>query len=179
MNIPSVLIFLNYYQENKETTFMLDLNSKKITITQNEKTKEYCKEDVEESVYHLGIYYKNSIDKAGRLPMLASHFGYWDLKFKNGDRYYLTNILHDFIFDEPYYENTNYRFRMFSFINKSNSKEAIELKEFKEKNQIEIFIEKFQSKTESELNEILNNKNSYQKEAFKAAEIIMKNKSVN
>lgn len=178
MNIPSVLIYLNYYFENKGTSFTLDFESKKITITQNGTTKKYTQEDIEESNYHVGIYYKNAIDRAGRIPMLVSDFGYWDVKFKNGDRYFLTNILHDFIHDEPFLENTKYKFRIFAYVNKSESKEAIELKQKLEKNQTEKFVEKFQSKSEAELNEILINKSDYQKEAVKAVEIILKNKNV-
>jgi len=75
-------------------------------------------------------------------------------------------------------DNTKYRFRMFQYINKSDSKEAVELKQVQEKNRTEKFVEKFQSKSESELNEILINKSRYQKEAVKAVEIIMKNKNV-
>ena len=182
MNIPSVLIYLNYYFENKDTSFILDFDSKKIEITQNGMTKTYTINDVSESNYHLGIYYKNAIDRAGRIPMLVSDFGYWDLKFKNGDRYYLTNILHDFIHDTPFLGKTKYRFRMFTYIKKSDSKEALTLKQElerqKEKSLTEKFVEKFKTKSETELNEILANKSKYQKEAVKAVEIVMKNKNV-
>ncbi|MFD2543712.1 hypothetical protein ACFSSB_15375 [Lacinutrix gracilariae] len=182
MNIPSLLIYLNYYFENKGTTFTLDFDSKKIEITQNGKTKTYTINDVSESTYHLGIYYKNAIDRAGRIPMLVSDFGYWDLKFKNGDRYFLTNILHDFIHNDPFFKNTKYRFRMFTYINKSDSKKTVELKQElkrkKEKSQTEKFVEKFKTKSETELNEILTNKSKYQKEAVKAVELILKNKNV-
>ena len=177
-NIPSFLMYLNYYIENKNTSFILDLESKKIKITQKGTSKEYNTNDVDESNYHLGIYYKNAIDGAWRIPMLVSDFGYWDLKFKNGDRYYLTNILHDFTHETPFLSRTEYRFRMFPYINKSSSKKAIELKEIQEKKAVENYVKKFQSKTENELNEILNNKKNYQKEAVKAVEIIMKNKNV-
>ena len=178
MNIPSILMYLNYYFENKNTSFTLDSGSNKITITQNGITKEYDKIDIKESKYHLGIYYKNEIDKAGRIPMLVSDFGYWDLKFENGDRYYLSNILHDFIHDEPFFKDTKYRFRMFTYINKSDFKEATELKQVQEKNAVEKFTEKFESKTESELNEILGNEKKYQKEAIEAAKIVLRNKNV-
>ena len=178
MNIPSVLIYLNYYFENKDTSFTLDFDSKKIEITQNGMTKTYTINDVSESNYHLGIYYKNAIDRAGRIPMLVSDFGYWDLKFKNGDRYYLTNILHDFIHDTPFLGKTKYRFRMFTYINKSDSKQAVELKEKRKKTRIEKFVEQYESKNEKQLIEILDNSKSYQKEAVEAAKIVLKNKNV-
>lgn len=178
MQIPTIIIYLNYYYENRSTSFSLDWKTKQISITQEGVTKNYQKEDIKKSTYHLGIYYKNVIDSAGRIPMLISDFGYWDLEFENGDRYFLTNILHDFIHDQPFIENTKYRFRMFTYVNKSDTKEEVELKKVKEKNLTEKFVEKFQLKSESELKEILNNKSKYQKEAVKAVEIIIKNKSI-
>ena len=42
----------------------------------------------------------------------------------------------------------------------------------------ETFIEKYKTKNEKQLLEILDNKKSYQKEAVRAAEILMKNKNV-
>lgn len=178
MQIPTIIIYLNYYYENRSTSFSLDWKTKQISITQEGVTKNYQKEDIKKSTYHLGIYYKNVIDSAGRIPMLISDFGYWDLEFENGDRYFLTNILHDFIHDQPFIENTKYRFRMFTYVNKSDTKEEVELKKVKEKNLTEKFVEKFQLKSESELKEILNNKSKYQKEAIKAVEIIIKSKSI-
>ena len=177
-NIPAILIYLNYYLENKNTEFTLDYNEEKILITQNGIQKEYSKNDISKSTYHLGIYYKNAIDRAGRIPMLISDFGYWDLQFKNGDRYYLTNILHDFIHDAPKVPKTKYRFRFYPYINKSDSKKAVEFIEKKEKTRIEYFVEKYSEMNIKQLNEILENKSGYQKEAIKAAEIVLKNKNV-
>ena len=179
-NIPSVIIYLNYYFENKNTEFTLDYEHEKISITKDGIKKEYKKNEIEKSTYHLGIYYKNAIDRAGRLPMLISDFGYWDLQFENGDRYYLTNILHDFIHDIPIVPKTKYRFRFYPYINRNDKKRAINLyeKPKKEKTLTETFVEKFKSKNKKQLLEILNNRKSYQKEAVKAAEILMKNKNV-
>ena len=178
MNIPSLLIFLNYYFENKNTSFTLDFDTKKIEITQNGTTKLYTINDVAESNYHLGIYYKNAIDRAGRIPMLISDFGYWDLKFKNGDRYYLTNILHDFIHDTPFLGKTKYRFRMFTYINKSDTEKGIKLKpiKHKQKSRIEKLRIRLSEKSEYELNEIINSNGEYTQEAINVAkELIKKN----
>lgn len=181
MNIPSILLYLNFYFENSSTSFSLNFKSKTITITKNGSTQTYSESDVEESTYHLGIYYKNAIDRAGRIPMLNSDFGYWDLKFINGDRYFLTNILHDFIHDVPFYDNTQYRFRMYTYIKKTDSNKAKDLERMIEDNRdktlIERYVDQYQSKTESELNHMLNNKSNYQKEAIEAAKIVLKNKN--
>ena len=181
-NIPSVFLYLNFYFENKNTSFSLNHNSKTIVITQNGITKTYGESDVKESIYHLGIYYKNAIDKAGRIPMLDSDFGYWEINFKNGDRYFLTNILHDFIHDEPFYNATLYRFRIFSYVKKSDSSKGKDIKNLIEENRdktiTEKFVKRFQTKSELELNEMINNQSKYQKEAIEAVKIVLKSKNV-
>ncbi|MBP0905621.1 hypothetical protein J8H85_17475 [Mariniflexile gromovii] len=179
-NIPAIVIYLNYYRENKNTKFTLDFEEEKIIITKDGIEKEYLKTEIIKSTYHLGIYYKNAIDRAGRLPMLISDFGYWDLQFKNGDRYYLSNILHDFLHEAPQVPKTKYRFRFYPYINKKDTKQAINLNEKpkKEKTLTETFIEKFKTKNDKQLREIIDNKKSYQKEAVEAAEFVLKNKNV-
>ncbi|WP_157724145.1 hypothetical protein [Winogradskyella sediminis] len=177
-NLPNFIIYLDYYKENKNTKINIDTENNSIGIVENGISKQYKITEIKSSIYHLGIYYKNRIDNAMRWKMINSDLAYWDLEFKNGDRYYISNLLVDFLHDNPIVDNTKYRFRMFQYINKSDSKEAVELKQVEEKNRTEKFVEKFQSKSESELNEILNNKSKYQKEAVKAVEIIMKNKNV-
>ncbi|APD06266.1 hypothetical protein UJ101_00728 [Flavobacteriaceae bacterium UJ101] len=177
-NLPNIIIYLNYYRENRYTKINIDTKNNSIGIVKNGISKQYKITEVKSSIYHLGIYYKNRIDNAMRWKMINSDLAYWDLEFKNGDRYYISNLLVDFLHDKPFVDNTKYRFRMFQYINKSDSKEALGLKQVQEKNRTEKFVMKFQSKSESELNEILNNKSKYQKEAVKAVEIIMKNKNV-
>jgi hypothetical protein len=179
-NIPAVVIYLNYYRENRNTKFTLDFNEEKIFITKDGIEKEYLKAEIKQSTYHLGIYYKNAIDRAGRIPMLISDFGYWDLQFKNGDRYFLTNILHDFLHETPKVPKTKYRFRIYPYIKKNDSKQPINLNKRpeKEKTLTEQFIEKFKTKNEKQLLEILDNRKGYQKEAVKAVEILLKRKNV-
>jgi len=177
-NLPNFIIYLDYYKENKNTKIKIDTENNSIEIVKNGKSKQYKITEIKSSIYHLGIYYKNWIDNARRWKMINSDLAYWDLEFNNGDRYYISNLLVDFLHYKPIVDNTKYRFRMFQYINKSDSKEAVELKQVQEKNRTEKFVEKFQSKSESELNEILINKSRYQKEAVKAVEIIMKNKNV-
>jgi hypothetical protein len=177
-NLPNFIIYFNYYRENRNTKIKIDTASDKIGITKNGISKQYKISEIKSSIYHLGVYYRNRIDNAMRWKMINSDLAYWDLEFNNGDRFYISNYLVDFLHDEPIVENTKYRFRMFQYINKSDSKEAIELKQVQEKSRVEKFIDQYQSKNEKQLREILDNKKSYQKEAVEAAEIVMRNKNV-
>ncbi len=183
MSVPTIAIFLNYYFENRNISFSLDWKTKQVSINQNGITKSYEKEDIEKSTYHLGIYYKNAIDGAGRLPIMISDFGYWELEFKNGDKYYLTSILHDFIHDQPFFKNTKYRFRMFTYVNKSDSKEAVELKRIKgqyaTKTRKERLREIYKQKSISELEYIVENEKLYMANARKvASELIQERKTL-
>ena len=175
-NIPAIILLIEYYFENKNTT--LEIDSEFIIINRKGETKRHKISEIETSTYNIGIYYKNAIDNAARWSTIHSEFGYWDVKFENGERYYLSNLLVDFLHQEAFLENTKYRFRLFPYIDKSNSKKAVELKKVQKKSRVEKFVDQFQSKNEKQLQEILDNKKNYQKEAVEAAEIIMKNKNV-
>ena len=180
MNIPFLILYLNYYNTNKRTEFTLNRLENTIQITRENKVKKYSIDKIEKSTYNLGLWYQNGLDKTYRMPLWIADFGYWDLTFENGDRYYLTNLLHDFLLKKPIVENTKYRFRFIPFIDKSTKKEGIEFKEsvFKPKNRIEKLKENYKSKSIDELNDILVNKNKYQKEAVKVAKEILKEKNV-
>lgn len=179
MNIIPVSQYINYYLENRNTSFSVDINSNIITITQNGITKAYDTKEITQSNYHLGIFYRAAIDRQLRLPMLNSGFGYWSLKFNNGDHYYLTNILHDFIHDEPpFIRDTKYRFRLLTYIHKADVEKTDDLKPPKEKTRVEQLVEKYATKSDEELNEILKNQKDYQKEAVAAAALVLKNRAL-
>jgi len=178
-NLPAILLLINYYSQNKKLTLEIDRESDLIQINIKGNSTKYKLSDIQSSIYNVGIYYKNAIDRNSRRSAMHSDFGYWDVEFKNGDRYYISNLLIDFLHEHSFIEKTKYRFRFFPFIDKSESKKGITLnhKRNKEKTPTEKFIEQFKSKNEKQLHEIINNKNSYQKEAVKAATIVLKNKN--
>ncbi|WP_160130462.1 hypothetical protein [Kordia antarctica] len=178
LNLQTIILLIDYYVRNKETIVEIDTASKYITISKKGHFKKYEFSEIETSTYHLGIYYKQAIDNWVREYAIHSDFGYWDLKFKNGDRYYISNLIVDFLHEYAFIKKTKYRFRFFPYINTSNSKKAVKLKRAKEKTNIEKFVEKFQSKNEKQLREILDNKTKYQKDAVKAAEIVLKRKNI-
>ena len=155
-NIPSISMLINYYIQNKETTIEIDTEFDYIKINQSGKSKKYKFSDIETSVYNIGIYYKNAIDNNSRFSAIHSDFGYWDLKFENGDRYYLSNLLVDFLHDKAFIKKTKYRFRFFPYINKLSSKKGIEFKkkQVREKSSVEKFVEQYQSKNEKQLQKI-------------------------
>ena len=175
-NGPAIYLLINYYKNNKKTEFSIDKNSNKISIIENGITKEYPLNEIKYSIYNLGKYWQNAIDKNYRLPTIFSEFGYWDLTFENGDRYYLTTLLQDFLLEEDKVKDTKYRFRLFPYIDKSETEKGIELQpiEYKPKSRTEKLKEIYKGKTNEDLKYIIENKSKYQKEAIEVAEQILK-----
>jgi len=180
LNIPTILIYLNYYFENKNTSLVFDSESEQIKISKNGIIKKYDLNDVESSTYNIGKYYQNALDNVGRWSVLHSDLGYWDLRFKNGDRFFLTNLLCDFLHDKALVKNTKYRFRLFPFIDKTINNKGIEYKPIKTQtiSRKEKLKETYKNKTEEELNYILENKSEFQEEAIIVAEQLLKEKNV-
>ena len=179
-NGPAIYLLINYYRNNKKTEFTIAENSNKISITENGITKEYSLNDIKYSIYNLGKYWQNAIDKNYRIPTIFSDFGYWDLTFENGDRYYLTTLLQDFLLEEDKVKETKYRFRLIPYIDKSETEKGIELKpiEYKPISRTEKLKDSYKGKTIEELKYIIENKSEYQKEAIIVAEQILKEKNV-
>jgi len=179
-NGPAIYLLVNYYKNNKKTEFSINENSNKISITENGISKDYSLNEVKHSIYNLGKYWQNAIDKDYRIPTIFSDFGYWDLTFTNGDRYYLTTLLHDFLLEEDKVKDTKYRFRLIPYIDKSETEKGIELKPIKYKPEIrtEKLRESYKRKTIEELKYIIENKSKYQKESIPVVEQILKEKNV-
>ncbi len=179
-NAPAVFLIWNYYKHNRYTEFEININTNEIIIFEKGISKRYHFDDVEYSVYNLGKYWKNAIDNNFRLPTLFSDFGYWDLTFKNGDRYFLTTLLHNFLLEKDKVKNTTYRFRLIPYIDKKASKEGIELKriKFKPKSRQQKLREIYEQKTIMELEYVVENENLYKEEARKIASEILKEKNV-
>jgi hypothetical protein len=175
-NLPSIIILGEYYRENRNTKVIID--EAEITISKGSITKSYNFSEIESSIYHLGIYYLNRVDNGDRIHLISSDLAYWELGFNNGDRYYISNLVVDFLHDPPIVQNTKFRYRMLQTIDRSNSKVARNLKSTREKERIENLIEKFMHKSESELNDILANPSNYQAEALEAARKVLKYKTV-
>ena len=117
-NIPAIILLIHFYIENKDTKFEIDTESDVIIIEVKGLTKQYKLSEIDKSTYNLGIYHKNSIDNKGRFKMHISDFGYWAIQFNNGDKFYFTNLLHDFLHDKPFIKKTKYNYWFYPIINK-------------------------------------------------------------
>ena len=156
--IPNLILLFAYFRENKETKFTTDYKKNVIEISRNGQIKTYQLAEINSSIYNRNTYSKDSMWQV----FSYADLGYWDLTFKNGDRYYLTSYLID-INKKPLFENTEIKYSIFPSIDKTDPKIAIG----KEKQQIEKRIEKLKlnlmQKSEFELKEIIKSKGKSRK----------------
>ena len=124
------------------------------------------------------MFLENRIDNNGRWKMVNSDFGYWDVQFKDGTEYYLSNLLVDFLHEKPFVENTSFKFTMFPLIDKSTSRFAKQKEKRNKLDRFKYLINLYAEKSEQELKEIINSKNSYQPEAINAAKKVLEEKTL-
>ncbi|CAM1357738.1 hypothetical protein [Tenacibaculum xiamenense] len=155
---PSLWLFVDYYLENRNTTFIYDF--KNITIIKNDKRKDYLYGDIEKSIYHLTHSKKGFY---GGEELLFSDFGYWEVEFKNGDRYFLTNFIHD-IHKRKKGKNTKIKYRVFPYISRKDTVFPLEKKSL---------YQKYEEKSNFELQEILDRPHLYKEEALRIAKLLL------
>lgn len=178
INFPALILLVNYYLENKKTILEIDVESDLFRLTKNGTKKEHKITDIIRSTYILGKYHQNRIDNKGRWKMLNSDFGYWNVQFRDETEYYLSNLLVDFLLKKPFIENTNFKFTMFPFIDKSGSRVEKSKEKRKKIDRLDYLIELYSEKSNQELEEIVNSKNSYQPIAVRAAKKVLEEKTL-
>ncbi|MBU2920516.1 hypothetical protein KO504_04120 [Winogradskyella psychrotolerans] len=172
--LPSFLITIFYLKENYKTNFTIDRNKNIIEIKSGKNLKTYSLDQIESSIYNRQSYQK---DFFWDTFSCYADLGYLDLTFKNNDRYFLSCFLID-ITKEPIFENSKIKYSFLPFIDRTDPKLIMEKAEKQTTKRIEKLKSNYSSKTVTELNEMLNNKSKYQKEAIIAIKETLKNKNV-
>ena len=176
-SLPTVFIAWQYYKENRNTQFSIDYKTKSIYIKHKHKSKTYAFDQIRHSTYHIAIYHRNRLDKRHRREGFLSAFAYWDVEFKNGDRFYLSNILFDAIHAPLLSNISTFRYCLIPYIRKNVMHKGFPKAYYKPKKlSLEAhFRHQFRSKTKAELHYIINHPKSYQKEAVQAAKFLYQN----
>ncbi len=164
---PSVWLFMDYYLENRNTSFIYDF--KNISIIKNGKRKDYLYSDIEKSIYHLTLSKRKGYVYE---ELLFCDFGYWEVEFKNGDRYFLTNLIHD-IHKRKKGKNTKIKYRVFPYISRKDTviKPDIPLEK-------KSLYQKYVEKSNFELQEILDRPHLYREEALRIAKLLLEKRKI-
>ena len=171
---PSLLITLLYLKENFRTSFQFIKKKNIIRINTKDSSKTYSIDEIESVIYYRQSYRRDFFWSSFSC---YSDLGYIDLIFKNEERYFLTSFLIN-TNQEPIFENSQIKYTFLPFIDRIDPK-LIKLEDQKQiKKRIEKLKRNFKNKSQSELNEILNNKSKYQNETIIAINELLKNKNV-
>lgn len=180
INIPSIFLILNYRLENKDTMVFIYFNESTIAISQKNTTQKFHFDEITKSTYNLGIYYKDYVDFKNRKQLLHSDFGYWELVFNNKQRYYITNAVIDFIHNDPFIENTSFRYRWFPYVNKKYNREKVRELIFPEERKKDFgnkLFQQYNQKSISQLRRIIKDKKNYTSNAIELAEYFLNKKA--
>jgi hypothetical protein len=172
--LPSFIVAILYLKENQKMSFVVDKNQKIVEININSESKTYYLDQIESVIYNRQSYQK---DFFWNDFSCYSHLGYIDLTFKNNDRYFLSCFLID-ITKSPIFENAEIKYSFLPFIDRTDPKLIKEKTQKLKLKRIERLKQNFKSKSENELNKILENETKYQEEVLIAIREILKEKNV-
>ena len=170
--IPLIYIQLNYYKKNKNS--VLKINEKGISISRKNDLVKFEFSEIQKVEFNFSypLY-----DKRFRWFFWDEYF-YAEIHLKKGENLIITCLLFDKLETIIPSKLIKRKKRIFPYIKKENSEKIEKEKKIQSEKRIEKLTLGFKEKSESELNEIINNKNKYQKEAIEIANQILKEKNV-
>jgi hypothetical protein len=170
--IPLLILYFNYYKSNNNSTFKINL--KNLSYSEKNEIVEFEINEIDKVVLNLSY---PLFEKRYRLFFWDEYF-YAEIYLKNGKNIIITCLLFDKIETIIPSNLIKRKKRIFPLIRKINH-EKTEIKNIiQSKNRIEKLTLNFKEKSKSELSEIINNKNNYQKEAVEIANQLLKEKNV-
>lgn len=168
LNIPVIVIYINYWIEDKDKIVHIDSNSRTINVTKGFKDLNYRFDDIKRVILVSHSSYK--FGQPSRKAPWTDYF-YYLIDFKNGERLILTSLL----LEQKDFTLTVHhrRFLFIQTIDKFDYDSYIdtEIKVSKQINQEEIdkFKNVYKDYSKSELQDIIDNRKRYESAAVKAA----------
>ncbi len=121
MLLPAIYLHIEYFVENLHTKLTIDYNSRKLSIEKGKVAYDYSFEDVLESILYRSIYFSNEIDNVTRWKSVFSDYGYWFVRFSDGETFFFTSLMID-TSEEPLIKGTEIRYSFFTNIKEENIK---------------------------------------------------------
>ena len=170
--IPLIYIHFNYYRKNRNS--ILKINENGISISRKNDLVEFEFSEIKKVEFNFSypLY-----DKRFRWFFWDEYF-YAEVFLKNGENLIITCLLFDKLETIIPSKLIKRKKRIFPYIKKENLNTIEKETKIQTEKRIENLTLRFKKKSESELNEIINNKNKYQKEAIEIANQILKEKNV-
>jgi len=167
--LPAFYLHLNYYVDNRNILLKVDPNSKRFSVKEKDSISNFPFSDIHLVEQHLGIYYKNKIDRRGRWTLPWSGYGYLKVELRNGRTYFFSSLMLNAEIPPLPISKTVYRFfpvirrRTMSVLEKENRKVVERQEKFNN------YLEQFGKLSREALQEKVDNEKRYEPEAVAAA----------
>ena len=179
IQVPNIYVFIQHLFGSDIRELEINLKEKQVMLISNDgKRLSIRDQDIEHSIIHLNLFYKNLLDGKSRRPSFLTDLGFWELKLKNGRTVFVSSLLGDFLLNKPPFES-RYAFSLFPIMKKAKVDKTLKFipkKPLSLTTKIDKLKAKIEQKSDQELISILENKKNYQDEAVQLAELILKNR---
>ncbi len=174
MLIPNFLIHINYLYENIFTVLEVNIFKNSLRITNRSGKYEYRFDEIIISKLYKSIYYKNEIDNANRWKTFFSDYGYWYVKFNDGEKFIFTSLMID-TENVSFIKNTIIEYTLMPLIirDELTQNEMFEKRRNNYESNVKHYMNLFKDLTVSELKLKVNDSNSFQKEAVEACKRLL------
>jgi hypothetical protein len=172
---PALYLHITYYFKNFRLVIKIDESQDVFTISNYGNEQSHKFSEIISIEQHLGLYYKNRIDRLGRRIAPWTPYGYLLLKLDDGKQYYLTSLMVD-IRNSPLTTTHTY-FRFFPYLKQGvhmSQKRITVIANLK--NKISSYKATFKNHTDQQLNEKIVNQKTYDKASVQAAKQVLSNR---
>lgn len=172
---PSIYLHLTYYIKNFGQKIIVNQSQNRLTIIEHGKQHCYNYSSIISIEQHLGLYYRNRIDRQGRRLAPWTPYGYLIIKLENGLYIQLTCLMIDI--QNPPFVITHTYFRFFPRLKtqkKMSEKRAAVTQNFG--NEISHYKATFKNHTTQQLKEKINNASRYNKASVEASKQLLRSR---
>lgn len=166
--VPLVFIHFSYYKTNKNS--ILTISEKRFLFSEKNELIEFGLNEIKKVVFNLSY---TLYDRRFRWFFWDEYF-YAQIYLKNGKNIFITCLLCDELETIIPLKLIRRKKRIFPIIKNISQEKVNEENNIQTKKRIEKLTLNFKGKTKSELTEIINNKDKYQKEAVEIANQVLK-----
>ncbi|QPH39279.1 hypothetical protein [Pedobacter endophyticus] len=172
---PAMYLHLTYYIKTFGQKLIVNESQNKLTVIEHGRRHCYNYSSIISIEQHLGLNYRNRIDRLGRRFTPWTPYGYITIKLDNGLRFQLTCLMIDI--QNPPFVITHTYFRFFPYLKiqkEISEKRAAVTQNFE--NEVSHYKATFKNHTTRQLKEKLDNAKSYNKASVEASKQLLRNR---
>ncbi len=172
---PAIYLHINYLFENYKVVLSINHIAESFVLEKDGQQHSYKFSDIMSLERHLGIYYRDTVDQAGRKVAAWTPYGYLNLRLNDGKYFNLTCLMVDI--QNPPFISTHTYFRFIPYAKASPPlREKREIASENFKNEVSYYEYTFKDLPNHQLEKKIKNYKSYVKAAIEASRKILESR---